>query len=305
MSDFESSRITVTAFLSDYEHHITDTRGLSSSTCALHLRIARNLLLTAFPSGEISWPELQFGHVVEFLAKEFERLPNHWTQKVSLMAVRYFLRYAASVKCIPPGWEAALLRKVNRKHISLPRFFSRQETQRLWDACSGKGPRDLRNRALLLLFTRLGLRAEEVAGLSLADIDWREGMVSITGTKTRQDRILPLPWDVGEGLVAYLRVKPPKSSWLFEPLRPPFEKGRVHNHVRNSMAYLFARACLPHARLHSLRHTAATAMVNSGASFKGIADVLGHKYLASTLIYAKLDMNALAAVCLPWPGGAR
>jgi integrase len=156
----------------------------------------------------------------------------------------------------------------------------------------------------LLLFTRLGLRTEEVAGLTLADIDWKGGEISIRATKTRRDRTLPLPWDVGEGLIAHLRVQPPRSPWLFVPRRPPFKEKRSYDHVRNSMVSLFKRAGLGHARLHSLRHTAATEMVNRGATFKSIADVLGHKSLSSTLIYAKLDMTALAQVCLPWPGGA-
>jgi site-specific recombinase XerD len=71
------------------------------------------------------------------------------------------------------------------------------------------------------------------------------------------------------------------------------------------MTSLFQRAALPHARLHSLRHYAATSMVNRGATFKQVADVLGHKALATTMIYAKLDMGALSKVCLPWPGGAQ
>ena len=155
------------------------------------------------------------------------------------------------------------------------------------------------------MFARLGLRAEEVARVNLKEVDWNKGQVLIRSTKVRRERILPLSQEVGDGLVEYLRARPQKSPHLFAPRHPLFTEQRSHNHVRNCMTALFKRAGLPPTRVHSLRHTTATQMVNRGATFKEIADVLGHKSLTSTLIYAKLDMNALAKVCLPWPGGAQ
>jgi integrase len=256
MSDLDGRSLTIAAFVKEYENHLSDVRGLAPATCKLHLRVVRNLVVACFGFGEIVWPELRFSHLVEFLTKEFNRLPNHWTQKVWLMIIRCFVRYLASGGHIPIGWDAALPKLVNRKHASLPRFLSQEQTGALWQACRGERPRDLRDRALLLLFTRLGLRTEEVAGLTLADIDWKGGEISIRATKTRRDRTLPLPWDVGEGLIAHLRVQPPRSPWLFVPRRPPFKEKRSYDHVRNSMVSLFKRAGLGHARLHSLRHYA-------------------------------------------------
>ena len=304
MSDSPGRGITIAAFALNYEHYLADVRGLAPATRKLHLRVVRSLLGACFTSGEIHWRELQFSHVAEFLTKEFNRLPNHWTQKAWLMILRSVIRYLASEGHIPTGWEAALPSKVNYKQAGLPRCLSQQQMQALWNACEGDKPREVRDRALLLLFTRLGLRTEEVARLPLMDVDWKSGQVLIRSTKTRQDRTLPLPQDVGDGLIAHLHARLHKSPWIFEPRRPPFTEQRSYDYVRRSMASLFKRARLPHARLHSLRHTAATEMVNRGATFKEIADVLGHKSLATTLIYAKLDMKALAQVCLPWPGGA-
>jgi integrase len=147
------------------------------------------------------------------------------------------------------------------------------------------------------------LRRQEVANLTVRDIDWRNGLLHIRGTKTFRDRRSPLPEDVGNALVAHLRNCRPHAVRVFEPRQPPFTAQRSHNHVANTIRALFQRAGILGRGAHALRHTAATAMVNGGASFKEVADVLGHRSLASTLIYAKLDVTSLRQVALPWPGG--
>lgn len=302
----QSRTVTSAAFIANYERHLADFCGLAFNSRRLHLQVIRNLLAMRFPSGQVRWRELRFSDLAEFLNKEFRRLPNHWTQRVWLMAVRRFVRYLASEGHIPEGWEDALPKRVNRKQASLPRFLSHEEKQALWDACTRKTHRHIRDRAMLLVLTRLGLRGEEAARLALEDIDWENGEVRVRSSKTRRERMLPLPQDVGDGLIAHLQIRPQKDTpWIFVPRRPPFTEQRRQNHVRCTMADLFRRAGLQHARVHSLRHSAATEMVNQGASFKEIADVLGHRSLGTTLIYAKLDMKALAEVCLPWPGGSR
>lgn len=304
MPQTQGRRTTTAAFTATYEHYLTDFCGLAFNSCKMHLRVIRNLLAMRFPSGQMNWRKLRFSDVAEFLKKEFRRLPNHWTQRVWLMAVRRFVRYLASEGHIPAGWEDALPKRVNRKQASLPRFLSQEERQALWNACARKTHRHIRDRAMLLVLMRLGLRAEEVARLALEDIDWKGGQVRVCSSKTRRERLLPLPQDVGDGLIAHLRARPQKDSpWIFVPRRPPFTEPRRHRHVRQTMTDLFRRAGLQHTRVHSLRHSAATEMVNRGANFKEIADVFGHRSLGTTLIYAKLDMKALAQVCLPWPGG--
>jgi site-specific recombinase XerD len=221
------------------------------------------------------------------------------------MVLRSLLRYLSREGHLPSGWDAALPAIATRKHISLPRGLSQEQVRALWSASEGRKPRNLRDRALLLVFLRLGLRAEEVANISLADIDWRSGCLKIRSAKTYRERVLPLPQDVGEAMASYLKVWRRHPTHVFEPRRPPFTEQRRRNHVGNSMRYLFASAGITDRGLHSLRHTAATAMVNGGASFKDVSDVLGHKSITTTLIYAKLDLKSLMRVALPWPGGAR
>jgi len=150
------------------------------------------------------------------------------------------------------------------------------------------------------------MRTGEVAALSIDDIDWSNGSILIKGGKNRRDRSLPLPVDVGEALVAHLRnprpVDTPRMGFLAS--RPPYSPTQNYDRVRAEIRKLLRKTGIFGVRLgaHVLRHTAASTMVNRGASFKEVADVLGHKSLTTTSIYAKLDLASLAAVALPWDG---
>lgn len=158
------------------------------------------------------------------------------------------------------GWETALPRIISYRQASLPRSLSDKQLQQLWEVSEGKDRQHLRYRAPLLLCLRLGMRVGEVANLHLEDIDWENGYLRVRGTKSHRARILPLPEDVGEALVAHVRAGLPRSTRVFEPLRPPFTPERVHNHVVNSLHYLFLLARITNHGTHSLRHTSATSM---------------------------------------------
>jgi site-specific recombinase XerD len=222
------------------------------------------------------------------------------------MVLRSVLRYLAEEGHTPRGWDAALPSIANRQQADLPRGLTQQQVQALFRVTAGCRFRDLRNRALLLLYLRLGLRSEEVANLLPKDIDWKNGYLKIHSAKTLRERILPLPQDVGQALVAYLRNLRTRPKRLFDPTRKlPIPEQRYEVYVKNCMYYLFECAGIQNRGPHSLRHTLATEMVRSGATFKAVSDVLGHKSITTTLIYAKLDLKALMQVALPWPGGAR
>jgi integrase/recombinase XerD len=221
------------------------------------------------------------------------------------MVLRSVLRYLAESGRIHRGWDAALPKITSYSQTRLPKNLCSEQVHALFSACRGKKRRHARYRALLLLCLRLGLRVQEVANLAPGDIDWKNGCLRVRCTKTYNDRILPFPQDVGDALVVHLRNCREHPARVFEPLRPPCTAQRCYIHVLNSLRYAFGLAGVTHRGTHSLRHTAATEMVNSGASFKTVADVLGHKSIATTFIYAKLDMKSLREVALPWPGGAR
>jgi integrase/recombinase XerD len=297
---------SIAAFTSQYDQYLLRVRGSADSTRRLHRYVTHRLLTSRFPNGLITWSDLRFSDCAAFVRKEFARLPSSDTQQTWLMILRSLLRYLADeVGAIPLGWDTALPRIANRRHARLPRQLSETQVQDLFDACRRNTSRHVRDRALLLVFLRLGLRREEVANLTVRDIDWRNGLLHIRSTKTHQDRNLPLPEDVGHALVAHLRNQRAHPERVFEPRQPPFTAERSYHHVGNTVRALLVRAGIVDRGVHALRHTAATTMVNGGASFKDVADVLGHRSLATTLIYAKLNLRSLSQVALPWPGGAQ
>lgn len=306
MQDRNDSGIALGDFEVQYDVHLLKIRGLSRSTRVLHRLVIHKLLSAVFPSGSICWSDFHFGDVVRFVTSEFRRLHSRGTQRVWLTVLRSLLRHLAENERIPRGWDTALPAIANPQHAQLPRRLTTEQVHALCRASAGSRPRDLRNRALLLLFLRLGLRAEEVAALVPGDIDWKNGSLKVHSAKTYRDRTLPLPRDVGEALVAYLRSLRQRPRRLFDPTRkPPIAEQRYEAYVKNCMDYLFQCAGIRNRSPHSLRHTLATEMVSNGATFKAVADVLGHKSITTTLIYAKLDLKALMQVALPWPGGVR
>jgi site-specific recombinase XerD len=161
-----------------------------------------------------------------------------------------------------------------------------------------------RDRAILVLLARLGLRAGEVAGLELDDLDWRAGEISVHGKGSRQER-LPLPADVGEALVAYLHGGRPRAGCrtVFLRLNAPAE-GLTVPAVTAVVYRACARAGLPRAGAHRLRHSAASAMLAGGATLTEVGQVLRHARLGTTAIYAKIDQAALRSLARPWPAGA-
>jgi site-specific recombinase XerD len=171
------------------------------------------------------------------------------------------------------------------------------------------GPAAYRDRTILSLLAGLGLRAGEVATLELDDLDWHTGQLRIRAGKCRRERMLPLPQEVGAALAEYLQHGRPhhRERRVFFTLTNPagtVQASAVSAIVRRNLV----RAGIPMGRLtgaHMLRHTAASRMVNGSAGLKEVADVLGHSSLQTTGIYAKLDLDALAGVALPWIGGTR
>jgi integrase len=173
---------------------------------------------------------------------------------------------------------------------------------RLLASCDRRRTVGRRDYAILLLLIRLGLRVGEVAAIELDDVDWRRGEIVIRGKGNRQDR-LPLPVDVGEALVAYLRRRgPDECRALFLKVHAP-AGALVGNTVCGVVADACVRAGMPRVGAHRLRHTAATAMLRRGASLAEIAQVLRHREIKTTAIYAKVDRGRLRALAQPWPGG--
>lgn len=149
----------------------------------------------------------------------------------------------------------------------------------------------------------LGLRSGEIATMSLDDIDWRVGTVTLRHTKNRREDVLPLPESTGRAIAAYLKLERPKTTHraVFVRHIAPRDVAFGADGVRKVIGRAYARAGLPYTRSHLLRHTMASRLLAGGSSLKEVADVLRHRSLNSTQIYAKLDSRTLGAVALAWP----
>ena len=293
-------------WLEQYTQYLEHVCGATASTRTRYRRIIARFLSACGDTGPQGWSPLQAQTITTFIHQE--AITTHGAgRKMPSVAVRSFLRFLVGRGELPPGLEAAVPTPRQWTHATLPQRLTAEEVDRVLIASTGETPKALRNHALLLLLARLGLRAHEVASLCLDDLDWHESRVLIRPGKTHQARVLPLVQDVGHAVAAYLhRGRPATTSrHVFLACRAPFQPLTDATAISRIATRALRRAGVTgHVRLgaHTFRHTAASQMVNRGASFKDVADVLGHRSLQTTGIYAKLDLDALVAVALPWMG---
>jgi integrase/recombinase XerD len=291
-------------WLGRYMQYLEQVCGAAASTRTRYRRVVQRLLTTCFATRPLVWSTLQAQDLTTFLRHEAATTSGAG-RKMPSVAVRSFLRFLVFCGELPPGFEAAVPIPRQWTHAPLPQRLTTEEVERVLTTCLGESPKALRNHAILMLLARLGLRAHQVASLGLEDLDWHAGRVHIRPGKTHHARVLPLLQEVGRAVAAYLHDGRPAttSRILFLHCRAPFAPFADPTVIGQSARRACLRAGIPaRPRLgaHTFRHTAASQMVNRGASFKEVADVLGHQSLQTTGIYAKLDVEALAAVALPW-----
>ena len=201
------------------------------------------------------------------------------------------------VKAIPAvaGWKLS----------QIPKYLMKEQLAELLASFRRTKAGGVRDYAIALCLARLGLRRNEVAHLSLDDIDWRSGIIKISGGKDRRAAELPLPRDVGEAIVDYLRNgrTHTKERQIFIRHYPPIGALLSEAAIGAAIRRGFNRSGLkvPSHGTHILRHTVATHMVQQGVSIKGVADILRHRSIDTTVIYAKVNLPMLFEVALPWP----
>lgn len=295
-------------WITGYTDYLRDVVGAADATQLRYLPTVRRFIANCSPSGAPDWTCLSVLRVTEFIREEAAHRSGHG-RTAPASATRSFLRFLAWRGVAPSGLDRAIPRVRRARHASLPTHLSSEQLARLLQRPTVPGPAVYRDRAILSLLAGLGLRAGEVATLELDDLDWHVGQLRLRAGKCRRERVLPLPQEVGAAVAEYLQHGRPhhRTRRVFLTLTNPAEivqAAAVSAIVRRNLV----RAGIPLGRLtgaHMLRHTAASRMVNGGAGFKEVADVLGHRSLQTTAIYAKLDLDALAGVALPWIGGAR
>jgi integrase/recombinase XerD len=299
----------VDTWLLKFEQYLVQVVGAAVNTRKRYLSLAKRFVDQQFGDGPIQWGSLQADHITAFVSKE-AATKKGFGRKAVPVAIRAVLRFLVSSGEIRAGLEAAVPTMRNWKYAALPRHVPDDQLERALANCRDISPKSRRNLAILLLLARLGMRANEVVQLRLEDIDWRSGQLFIRPGKTHTERVLPLSQEVGDCLAEYLTKARPRSESLrfFLNYRPPF----LPLAGASAVTKIAKRALLnsgfeqgPLIGAHNFRHTVASAMVSKGATFKDVADVLGHQSLQTTGIYAKLDLKALAKVALPWGGGAK
>lgn len=289
-----------------YDAHMRDARGLAARTREGRLSIVGRLLLWKFAGRTIIVAELQPEELRDFIAQEMQRVSTTSHASALAAALRAYFRYRSTCGDAVHGLIGVIASPARWSLASLPRALTAAEVQRLMAHCVQTRSHQRRLLAMVRLALDLGLRAGEIARLDLTDIDWRAGTVKLKHTKSRRQDILPLPAATGEALAEYLRHERPTSAigTVFVRLQAPHNKALGVCSVRRAIGMALRSAGVPHERSHSLRHTLACRMVNSGGSIKEVADVLRHRSLNTSLIYAKLDQQRLTEVALPWPGSA-
>lgn len=291
-------------FVGVYRAWLVTERGLAAATVLRYENLARRFLAgRVSDAGELDVVGLTGADVSAFLLEECARV-SVGSAKGRVAELRSLLRFlylrgftglalADSVPSVA-GW----------RDTAVPATMPREEVERLLACCDRSTLGGARNFAMLMLLARLGLRSVEVARLELSDLDWRAGELIVRGKARREDR-LPLPADVGAALASYLSLRGRRGSRrVFLTLKAPTRPIRA-DLVGDVVQRACLRAGIAHVGAHRLRHALASELLREGASLIDISQVLRHSDLATTAIYAKVDLGRLRQVARPWPGATR
>lgn len=296
-------------WLNRFDEHLERVAGAAPNTRRQYELIAARFLQQRFDGAEPEWSQISADDLSSFTQREATGRKG-FGRKVPGVALRAFLRFLVARGCIRDGLAAAIPSPRQFQHATLPDRATAEQVNAVLACCQDGTAVGLRDYAVVLLLVRLGLRAREVVRLTLDDVDWRGGVLLVRAGKTRRERRLPLTQDVGTALVAYIRAGRPSTSTraIFLHAQPPHRPWRGASAVSQLVHRRLLQSgypAQPWRGAHLFRHTVASQMVNAGVSFKDVADVLGHQSLATTGLYAKLDLDNLNGVALPWPGGKR
>lgn len=287
----------------DFERYLLHERGLAEATVGNYLGASRAFLSTRFDRGAVDPHQLSPADVIGFVRRIAQSRPPR-SAKFTITGLRAFLRFLYAQGRTAADLAASVPTVPHWKVEALPRSLNAHEVESLLHGCDRTTRVGKRDYAVLCLLARLGLRAGEVAAMTLGDIDWRAGELTVRGKGGTRER-LPLLAEVGQALAAYLREARPAcaSRHVLVTARAPFREFAGPTTVCRLVEQAIRRAGLnpPQRGAHLLRHSLATALLRRGASLREIGDVLRHRHTATTQIYAKVDIAALQALAQPWP----
>jgi integrase/recombinase XerD len=295
-------RSSVDREIERYQAYLREVCGAAEATQVYRVRYVGALLKELFGHGVVDHGAIGAAALTLFVtARTSSCRPS--SMGVVTSALRSYVRYLTLQGLAGDHLCEAIPAVARWRLASVPQRLEPDEWSRLLRSFRRRDPRGRRDFAMTRCMMDLGLRAGEVAGLQLGDIEWRAGTLMIRATKTRRSRVLPMPAGLGRTLVSYLRVRPTTPHrHLFVRLGVLHGDPVTASVVRSAVRLAYRRAGLPptYTGTHRLRHSVATRLVSAGASLKEVADVLGHTSLDSTAIYTKVDLPRLRRVALPW-----
>jgi len=287
--------------LEEFEKHLADWYGASQGTIKRHRKHAEEFHAFAFGKAKPNWNAVKPGKVLDFIRRQVETNPTRPRDIIGCL--RCYFRYLR-VRGHDTTALLDALPRLRRERRPLPERLLSPAHVKQWlagfDRSTAEG---LRNYAMAVCLADLGVRVGDLAALCLDDVNWRNGTIRIPNSKTGRSYWLPLPARTGKAIAEYLHRGRPKNTRreLFLRHKTPTNVPLSPVMIDRRMRQVAKQQGIPWFGVHALRHTAATRMRSGGASLKEIADVLGHVNLGSTAIYAKIDLQELAKVALPWP----
>jgi site-specific recombinase XerD len=296
-----------TRIVAEFRHYLLQERGLSAATLLNYVPVVEQFLAERFHNRAPNFAMLRAPHVTGFVMRQARQL-SPVGAGLMVTALRSFLRYLRHRGAIATDLAGCVPAVPNWSLSTIPRFLPAATVEHVLECCDQKTSVGRRNHAILLLLARLGVRAGEVVGLRLDDIDWSTGQITIRG-KGGKSAQLPLAADVGAALAAYLRHDRPRSATrsVFLRHRAPLvglgNSSTISSLVRRALKHAGVESA--HTGAHVLRHSLATSLLRQGGSLDEIGELLRHQSPNTTAIYAKVDVTALHTLALPWPGGGR
>jgi len=289
--------------LQAFQQHLMKVRGIVETSASLYARHLRAFLRGIYTGGKFAFHAVTVRDVESSVARMATRCKPK-TVKLYCTSLRSFFRFLRLKGEIDLPLEDAVPTIPNWSLSNIPKYLTETQITTFLSSFDENTTVGLRDRAMAFLMAMAGLRVGEVANLKIEDIDWRKSSMRIESTKSRRIDYTPLASKAGEALTAYLKRRPQtQTRHIFVTLATPAGRPLAAHAVRAAMRRAFKR-CYPGepARgTHVLRHSLATGMLRKGATFKEIADILRHRNIETTAIYAKVDLKGLAHAILPWP----
>jgi site-specific recombinase XerD len=291
--------------LQEFRQHLIDQRNLAPITIQTYLGTVEHFLMHCYAAKPLKLETLSVPEITTFMLQQARHYSAGHTQLIA-SGLRNFFRFLLQQGVTKTNFAQCVLAPARRRLSTLPKFMKADDVERLLQSVDQETPTGRRNFAILQLLARLGLRSGEVASLTLDDINWDKGTIIIGGKGGHKDQ-LPLPHEVGQAIANYLCDGRPSCSTrhvfvrLRAPLRGFFNGAAVGTIVRRALNRAGLHPALKGA--HLLRHSLATRLLREGASLTEIGELLRHRNLNTTQIYAKVDEIALRRLAPPWLGG--